>query len=93
MRQAVREAFWDLGPHLAEDGHTLVIPSPYKPEAVAFWKAQGFQWRPEWKTWERDTRSPKAGRRYTAAAWVKAARRKYAEFWPLWAAEQEEVTR
>ena len=85
VRQKAREARMDRGPHLANDGVTLVIPSQvYNKEAAAFWKAQGFRWCAEWKTWERDTRTPSQDKRYTAAAWLEAAQRKYAEFWPEW---------
>lgn len=85
IRQRAAQARMDRGPHLADGGLTLVIPSEvYHPAAAAFWKAQGFRWCAEWKTWERDTRTPSQGKRYTAAAWLKAARRKYAEFWPDW---------
>ena len=53
------------GPFLAEDGHTLVVPSEwYHEDAARFWKSHGFEWRPKSATWQRDTRRPFRGKRY-----------------------------
>lgn len=61
----------------------LVVPSAlYKPEAAAFWRKMGFRYNGTWKEWQRDTRRPLRGRRYSAQAWLEAARRKYFEFFP-----------
>ena len=36
--------------------------------ATLFWKTHGFEWRPKTATWQRDTRRPLRGKRYTPAA-------------------------
>ena len=71
------------GPHLDDDGHTLVVPSEwYSRDAALFWKSHGFEWRPKTATWQRDTRKPLRGKRYTPQAWLTAARRRFYRFWP-----------
>lgn len=73
------------GPHLAEDDHTLIIPSQwYNEQATTFWKLHGFRWNPGAATWERDTTLPlrKDGKRYTASAWLESTRREFYRFWP-----------
>jgi hypothetical protein len=83
--QRYRDALMARGPHLADDGVTLVVPSHvYHPDAAAFWRAQGFRWDRDYRTWERDTRKPLRGRRYPVEVWLSRARAKYKEFWPLW---------
>ena len=84
-RHRLREARMDAGPILADDGVTLIIPSEaYNPKAAAFWRSEGFRWHPEHSTWERDTRRPRGGKRFSPQAWLRAARQQYAEFWPDW---------
>lgn len=73
------------GPHLAEDGHTLIVPSEwYNEQATKFWKLHGFRWNPSAATWERDTSLPlrKDAKRYTASAWLESTRREFYRFWP-----------
>jgi len=71
------------GPHLAGDGHTLIVPSDwYQKQAAAFWKAHGFRWHGEDKTWRRDTRRPYNGARYSPSAWLESARREFYRFQP-----------
>jgi len=72
------------GPTIAADGCTILIPSTwYKAEAAEFWASQGFTFISVLHRWERDSRQPtKNGKIYSAAAWLKAARRKFYEFWP-----------
>ena len=71
------------GPHLAADGHTLIIPSEwYNKAAATFWRQHGFHWNDDNSTWERDTRLPLIGKIYTAAAWLESTRRQFYQFWP-----------
>ena len=71
------------GPFLDDDGHTLVVPSEwYHEDAARFWKSHGFEWRPKTATWQRDTRRPLRGKRYTPAAWLESTRRRFYRFWP-----------
>jgi len=72
------------GPHLSNDGHTLVIPSEwYREDAAEFWRSVGFRWDRETRTWQRDTRAELNGRRHCAATWLERTRHKfYWEFWP-----------
>lgn len=71
------------GPHLDADGHTLIIPSTwYNKAAATFWRQYGFQFDKEAATWERDTRLPLAGKRYSTEVWVESTRRRFYEFWP-----------
>ncbi len=89
-----QEAWFELGPHLDDDGHTLVVPSPYYGgrEWAAFWKARGFRWDPQYHCWERDTRRPLRGKVYGPQRWVQAAREAYARFWPRWGEALGEAT-
>jgi len=50
--------------------------------ATLFWKTHGFEWRPKTATWQRDTRRPLRGKRYTPAAWLQSTRRRFYRFWP-----------
>ena len=69
------------GPHLAADGHTLIVPSEWYNEAAAtFWSQHGFHWNGS--TWERDTRLPLTGKRYTAEVWLESTRKQFYQFWP-----------
>ena len=84
-----RRVSWQMwaeaGPRLYEG--TIYVPSPYFiEEARQFWKAQGFTFEQaeygHQSEWTRDTRRPLRGKRYTPEAWLKAARRRYFEFYP-----------
>ena len=84
-RRAVRRVWAEAGPWL--DGSTLYVPSPYfKEEARRFWKSLGFifGWADcsDQGEWRRDTRQPLRGKQYSPEAWLKAARRRYFEFYP-----------
>lgn len=71
------------GPYLFPDGHTLIVPSEwYNEDAAALWSQFGFHWNNGSSTWERDTRLPLSGKRYTTEVWVKSTREKFFEFWP-----------
>jgi hypothetical protein len=83
-RNAHRRARMERGPHLHDDGHTLVIPSDYHNEnARLFWRQHGFAWCPaDQPTWQRDTRQAQGSKVYTAQAWLSATRTKFFEFYP-----------
>lgn len=77
---ALKMRRWKRGPILHED--KIIVPSDfYHPAIGAFFKSQGFQFNSEFRQWWRDIRWPHRGRRYTAEAWLKAARRKFDEIW------------
>jgi len=70
------------GPHLADDGHTLIVPSEwYDERLVAIWNQYGFSFNKAESIWTRDTRTPHQRQRYTADAWVKFARARFYEVW------------
>ena len=83
QRQHDKEAM-ERGPRLLDDGHTLTIPSNhYHADAARFWRSKGFTFtRDPSVRWERDTRCPLHGKTYTPTAWLQAARRRFAEFYP-----------
>ena len=75
----------ETGPRLYNG--SIYIPSPFfKDEARRFWKSVGFTFdRAEYGNqdeWKRDTHRPLHGKQYTPEAWLKAARRRYFEFYP-----------
>jgi hypothetical protein len=92
-RQHGREIWAEEGPRLHEG--KVYVPSPYfLQEAKDFWRAQGFRFeRASYSgqhEWVRDASLPRGdGQMFTAAAWLKAARRKYWEFFPQFKKEQE----
>lgn len=84
LRQQDRKtAAMAAGPHLLEDGHTLIIPSAwYNEDAAKFWRLHGFSYRPAGTMWTRDTEKPLRGKTYTTKAWLTSTRREFYQFWP-----------
>lgn len=73
---------WEKGPRL--EGDKIIVPSAYyHPKIAKFFASQGFHFDADAREWWRDTRWPHRGRRYPPAAWLQAARRKFAEIWNL----------
>lgn len=69
------------GPRLDADGYTLIVPSEwYNKAAATFWQQHGFHY--DGSTWQRDTRLPLTGKRYTAETWLESTRRQFYRFWP-----------
>ena len=82
-RQAEEWRTMATGPHLANDGHTLIVPSCwFQLEAASFWRNHGFTFDRSRLLWWRDTRQSYKGKRYTAAAWLESTRREFYKFWP-----------
>lgn len=80
-----------LGPHLLDDGHTLVIPSDwYHREAAIFWKQYDFHWNRQEKVWMRDTSAWLQKKHYSAEAWLESTRREFFKFWPMLDKEKEQ---
>jgi len=84
-RRKLWQSWAEDGPYL--QGNIICVPSPYfKDEAGQCWKAHGFIFHPvdgsDQSEWWRDTRRPLRGKRYAPDAWLKAARRRYFEFYP-----------
>ncbi|MBN1936255.1 MAG: hypothetical protein JW934_16420 [Anaerolineae bacterium] len=79
--QQNREAML-AGPRLAEDGHTLIIPSHvFNEQAKDFWKSKGFRFDGD-TNWTRDTRCPLDGKHYPPSVWLERTRAKFYEFYP-----------
>lgn len=77
------EQIMQAGPHLADDGYTLIVPSRwYQLEAVAFWQSYGFRFDRSRLQWTRDTRRLHEGKRYSPQAWLESTRREFYKFWP-----------
>ena len=71
------------GPEILADGHTLAVPSNhYSKEAGDFWRSKGFRFDREHTRWTRDAQRPLGGKTYSPAAWLDAAQRRFAEFYP-----------
>lgn len=71
------------GPHLNADGYTLIVPSQwYNAAAAVLWSQFGFHWNNDGATWERDTRLPLSGKRYTTDTWLTSTRKQFYQFWP-----------
>lgn len=71
------------GPRLDADGHTLIVPSQwYNQAAAVLWSQFGFHWNNGSATWERDTRLPLSGKRYTTSTWLTSTRKQFYQFWP-----------
>jgi len=83
-RQQARQSLFDAGPYLANDGATIVIPSPYRHEAFSqVLRAYGFtfDYSALGCAWLRSTSAPHAGRRYTPQGWLAWAKTHYAKAW------------
>ena len=80
-----RAASMQAGPRFLDDGVTLFVPSEpgwFRPQAVRFWKDQGFSWTPDQRMWTRDVRQPWHGKQYRPEIWLKSIRRKFYELYP-----------
>ena len=83
--QDSRSASMRVGPQFLDDGVTLFVPSEpgwFKPQAVRFWKAQGFSWNPDMRMWSRDVREPWNGKLYRPEVWLKSIRQKFYDLYP-----------
>ena len=92
-RSAIWQCWAEAGPRLHEG--TVYVPSPYfKEEARRFWKSSGFTFERAayggQSDWTRDTRQPLRGKLYSPEAWLKAARRRYFEFYQEFNKAQKE---
>jgi hypothetical protein len=90
-RRRASEAFADGGPHLSDDGQTVVVPSPARHERFGrVLRAYGFQFEyyDTGARWTRPTARPYRGRRYSPDGWLAWARQHYAKAWPNWQSDE-----
>lgn len=82
-RRRSAQSDWERGPTVY-DGEVSIPSEFYKPGASEVYKRLGFRFDGISKRWSRPIAELYRGKRYSAQAWLAAARKAYKMVWPSW---------